>query len=387
MSTKVEAPAPLDPAKVGADTLETQLRLAPDVFAANAQYLPQYANLALQVAGMTTPGLQSIQTAANTQQRTADIADVRNLAGSALEAWRAANPELAGAQDQLARAINAGGAAGVPQVGRYQAGTPTLGPAARAAGSALMPGLEADAAANLGQVSPLQLKLQQQAMEQLGAELSPAELRNVQQSTRAAYASRGLYDSNSALAAEVMNTAQARRARQLENAAFAQSVDASGQAQLAGNRAYAGNVATLGNSLSATNAGADNQFALSRYGTEAGLGQFNAGLSAQIDQTNAQLGLQGRQQHIANLYNLVGQYASTAQDPYQLVLGRSGAPGAGLGLAQSAGPTMFDPFNSSITSIYAGNQANELAARTATANNKAALWAGGMNMVGNIFGG
>lgn len=400
--TVVEAPAPVDPAKVGADTLETQLRLAPDVFAANAQYLPQYVDLAMQVSGQALPGLLAQQQQANSAQRSADIADVRNLAPAALEAWRAANPDLVAAQGALADRIASTAAKGAPTVGRYSAAAPALGNASMVrASTAGTPGLynrlEASAAGALDTVSPLQLELQKQAMEQLGADLSPEQLAKVQQDTRSAYAARGLYDSNQAIGAEILNTDAARAARRSAAQQFAMGVDAAGQQQIAANRSYAGSVAGMGinqNQFNASqrqqanlsNQSATNQYGLARYGTEAGLNQFNAQMGLSADQINAQLGMQADQQAIANYFNLANQYAATAQDPYQLVLGRSGAPAAAAGLASSAGPTMFDPFNPAITSIYAGNTANQLAANTATANNAAAVTGGGLSALGSLGG-
>jgi hypothetical protein len=565
-STTVQAPAPVDPAQVGRDTLQTQLDLAPQVFAANQQYLPQYADLAQQVANSLQPGLLASQAGANTSQRTSDIADVRALAPSALEAWRAANPQLGQAQQSLSAAITAAGGA-APQVGRYTATAPTLDPAANAAlpgmaatqgaqaptmaptAQAALPGmaptaragvaglapaalasvpglgnaaqvqgqtaapsrllgtLETDAGAALGSISPIQLELQRQAMEQLGGDLTPAQIAKVQQDTRSAYAARGLYDSNQAIGAEILNTDAARAQRRTAAQQFAGQVDSAGQQQLAANRGYAGNVAGMGTQVSQFNAGqqqqaglanqgalnqfgltqygtqaqlaqgnqaainqqnltrfgaqnqaslsnaaaqnqagltqfttaadlaarnaaaqnqaglaqygtqadmaqrfadaqnqagltqfttgaginqanaaAQNQFALNRYATGAGLSQFNAGQNLQTDQLNAQLGLGAQQQNISNLFNLAQQYAANAQDPYQLVLGRSGAPAAAAGLAQQAGPTMFDPFNPAITQIYAGNQANQLAANTATANNNAAMGGGFMSALGSLGG-
>lgn len=499
-STTVQAAAPLDPAKVGADTLETQLRLAPQVFAANAQYLPQYADLAQQVAGSILPSVLNQQATANTSQRASDIADVQNLAPAALAAWQAANPQLGQAQGQLSSAINAAGSS-APQVGTYTATSPTLGAATQAAlpgmaptvnaraarlGPAAMaaaPGLgaaaqvqgqqaapsrllgtlENDAGAALGSISPLQLELQRQAMQQLGGDLTPAQIAKVQQDTRGAYAARGLYDSNQAIGAEILNTDAARAQRQAAAQQLAGQVDAAGQQQIAANRGYAGNVAGMGTQANQFNAGqlqqaglanqgAVNQFGLTQYGTQAGLNQANAasanqyglarfgaqntanltnagaanaanqnyfntaaglnqanaasanqyGLSqfgadqsnaqfnaqqrSYTDQLNAQLGLQGQQQNIANLFNLANQYAATSQDPYQLVLGRSGAANQAQALGQQAGPTMFDPFNSAITSIYAGNQANQQAANVATANNKATVMSGLFQGIGSILG-
>lgn len=346
-NTTVQAPAPVNPAQIGADTLRTQLDLAPQVFAANQQYLPQYADLAQQVASGLQPALLNQQATANTSQRTSDIGDVRTLAPAAVDAWRAANPQLVGAQDQLAGRI----AAGSPAIGDYRTGP------APTATSGLIPRLEGDAAGAMGSISPLQLQLQRQAMEQLGGDLSPAQIAQVQQDTRGAYAARGLYDSNQAIGAEILNTDAARAQRRAAAQQFAGQVDAAGQQQITANRNYATNVAGVG----------------------LGANQFNAQLGQQAGQFNAQLGLQqnqllqGRnQQDISNYFNLANQYASTSQDPYQLVLGRSGTPAAAAGLAAGAGPTMFNPFDPAITQIYAGNTANQLAASTASANNAGA---------------
>lgn len=401
-NTTVQAPAPVNPAQVGADTLRTQLELAPQVFAANAQYLPQYATLANQVASQMLPNLLSQQATANTSQRTSDIADVRALGGQALEAWRAANPELGQTMGALSQRIASSAGRTAPQIGNYQATAgnlenPATVNAATTARGGLFRQLEGDAGAALGQVTPMQIELQRQAMEQLGADLSPAQIAKVQQDTRAAYAARGLYDSNRAIGAEILNTDAARSQRRAAAQQFALSVDQVGQQQIAANRAYAGNVAGMGVQQDQFNAGqtqqaglanadAANRFGLTRYTTNAGLSQFNAGMSADRDRANAQFGLGADQQAISNYFNLANQYAATAQDPYQLVLGRSGAPAAAQGLAQTAGPTMFNPFDPSVTQIYAANQANEMAARTATANNRAGVAAGGLGALGSLGG-
>lgn len=163
---------------------------------------------------------------------------------------------------------------------------------------------------------------------------------------------------------------------------------------------------------SATNAGAANQFALQRYGTEADMSRTNAGAAnqfalsqfttdADLARSNATLDLQ---RQMANLdytrastndqygreFQLAGMLQGQAQDPFQMVLGRSGAVGQAQGAAgqaaytQGAGAKLFDPFNSSLMQIYGGNQANELAARTATANNKSSQSGAIMGTVGTV---
>lgn len=163
---------------------------------------------------------------------------------------------------------------------------------------------------------------------------------------------------------------------------------------------------------SATNAGAGNQFALARYGTEADLARTNAGAAntfalsqfqtdADLARSNSALELQrqfgnmefaraGQNDQFAREFQLAAMYQAQAQDPYQMVLGRSGAPA----MAQSAtgqgsyalhsGARLFDPWNSEYMNILAGNQANELAARTATANNRAGLAGGLLSGLGSI---
>jgi hypothetical protein len=107
--------------------------------------------------------------------------------------------------------------------------------------------------------------------------------------------------------------------------------------------------------------GADNQ-----------LGMFNAGQGQNAQQFNA-----GQQQ--LGFQNQLAYQQAVAQ-------GRAD-PMAALGFAQGQQNWgMFDPFNQSIMSMYAGNQANAAGAQMSAANNSAATNAGLMQMFGNLGG-
>lgn len=116
-STTVQAAPQRNYAQETQDTLATQIALAPELYASEAQYQPQYNQLQLQLAqqamfgvngqagllqqyGESAPQFQNIQQGLNTQQRTADIQDVANLAPAAQAAFKAANPELFAQMEQ-----------------------------------------------------------------------------------------------------------------------------------------------------------------------------------------------------------------------------------------------------------------------------------------------
>lgn len=148
----------------------------------------------------------------------------------------------------------------------------------RASGGPLLGRLQGDAMGNLGRVSGLQAQQQRIAQGLLtqGGNLSAQETRQVQQDTRGAFAARGLFDSNQAIGAEIMNTDAARRARLTQNLGIAQGVDASGQQQITNNRGYALGVQGQGQNLSQFNSAQGNQ-----------LGQYNSGLLTNTSQFNA----------------------------------------------------------------------------------------------------
>ena len=178
-----------------------------------------------------------------------------------------------------------------------------------AQGGPLGGALQMDAARNLGQVSGLQSQLQQQASSLLGAGggLTQGETMAAQQSARAAYADRGRLRGNAGIGAEILGTDQAQRARLMQNAQFAQGVDASGQQQLNQNRGYAQGVQAQNQGLSQFNAGQQNQLGQFNAGQRTGISQFNTGQANQIGASLAQFNAGQNQQN--SQFNATGMNA------------------------------------------------------------------------------
>jgi hypothetical protein len=160
----------------------------------------------------------------------------------------------------------------------------------RAAGGPLLARLQSDAMQSVGGVSALQQRQQEIAMGLLGGsggDLTAQDLRNVQQDTRGAFAARGLYDSNQAIGAEIMNSDAARRQRLVQNMGIASGVDASGQQQIGATRNFALGVQNQGQNLSQFNAGQGNQLGQFNAGQQNQMAQFNVGQSNAMGQFNA----------------------------------------------------------------------------------------------------
>lgn len=120
----VEAPAPRDYAKETAETLRAQLDLAPEKFAAEAKYAPQYQALQLDLLRSATPELLKlykeqiaptmgeVEATARSRSRAGDIADISALGPQARAAIKAASPEQAALADTLTAQAQSGLAAG-----------------------------------------------------------------------------------------------------------------------------------------------------------------------------------------------------------------------------------------------------------------------------------
>lgn len=110
----VDAPAPRNYAQETADTLRTQLELAPQKYAAEAQFAPKYQALQLDLLRQATPELLKmykeqiaptmgeVEAAARSRSRAGDIADIAQLGPQARAAIRGASPEQARIADILA---------------------------------------------------------------------------------------------------------------------------------------------------------------------------------------------------------------------------------------------------------------------------------------------
>ena len=109
----VEAPAPRNYAAETRDTLQAQLDLAPQKYAAEARYAPQYQALQLDLLKSATPELLrlykeqiaptmgEVEAAARSRSRAGDIADIQALGPQARAAIKAAAPEQAALADTL----------------------------------------------------------------------------------------------------------------------------------------------------------------------------------------------------------------------------------------------------------------------------------------------
>lgn len=353
-----------------------------------------------------------------------------------VQSLRSAN--LPGAVPAFAGAGNIGDVtnASAGRMGRTSTYGATNLTATGAANSALAPQLTADAA-NYAQKTPLQAQLEAQAAEGLanGGSLTASEQSKAQQDVRSAYAARGLNDSNGAIGAEILNTDAARTAKMNAARTFAANTDAAGNATLQANRnfatgmsdsllgnnefnanalntaaaqnASAANAAAAANAgakntsmltqygtnadTSKTNAGAANQFALTQYGTNADLSRSNSALSLQAQLANMDYTRANTNDQVSREMQLAGLQQSQAQDPFQMVLGRSGVPGqaqsaaSAAGYTQGAAPKLFDPFNSAITQIYAGNNANATASSIAAGNNQSQQNSAMMGTAGTLL--
>jgi len=188
-----------------------------------------------------------------------------------------------------------------------------------AQGGPLGGALQMDAARNLGQVSGLQGQLQNQAGALLatGGRLTQGETMDAQQAARSAYSDRGMGRSNAGIGAEILGTDQAQRARLMQNAQFAQGVDASGQQQLNQNRGYAQGVQAQNQGLSQFNAGQQNQMGQFNAGQRTGISQFNTGQANQIGANLAQFNAGQNQQNSqfnATGINAMNQDAASRAD-------------------------------------------------------------------------
>lgn len=271
MGTKIKAPPARDYGKETYDTLQTQINLAPDLYAAEEKFRGKYAQLDLDIAKQLAPDLLNLY---ETSQRRLGALDRETLA-----AQREA--DISAIEDYGTRAMQG-----------YRAAADAANPEQ----AALMAELNKQALSDL----------------QLGGQLSASEQRDLQQAARGAQAARGFgYGINDAAIeswAQMQGSDQKRRQRQ----GFAQSM--------------------------------------------AGLNQANS------------------------------------VDPFMAILGRPSSmtpamTGSFVGQAQGFNPgAMFSPESQYAADIYNQNYQGQLAARTATAKNRAAMIGAGIGAFGKMTG-
>lgn len=110
----VEAPPQRNYAQETSDTLRSQIELAPQKYAAEAEFAPKYQALNIDLLKKATPELLAIyreqiaptmgevEAASRAKSRAGDIADIARLGPQAREAIRGASPEQARIADILA---------------------------------------------------------------------------------------------------------------------------------------------------------------------------------------------------------------------------------------------------------------------------------------------
>ena len=268
MGTKIKAPKERNYGKETRDTLQAQVDLAGDLYAAESEYRPLYSQLDMDIAKKMTPQMMDLYESTQPRlaamdrqtqraQRESDISAIEEFGGRARDAIDAANPEQAALLSELNRQAQEGLSA--------------------------------------------------------GGQLSAFERREIQQSARAGQAARGLGYGMGDAAIESLAQLQGASARRQQRQGFAQS--------------------------------------------------------------------------------MVGLNKATSADPFMAILGRpsSVSPAmAGGAVGQAAGfnaGQMFSPESQYSADIYNQNYQGQLAARTASAKNRASMIGAGLGAAGSIWGG
>ena len=116
----VSAPAPRDYAQETRDTLRSQIDLAPEKYAAEAQFAPKYQALTIDMLKQATPELLQLyrdqispamseaEAASRSRARAGDIADIGTLGPQARAAIKAASPQQAALADSLTAQAQSG---------------------------------------------------------------------------------------------------------------------------------------------------------------------------------------------------------------------------------------------------------------------------------------
>jgi len=116
----VSAPTPRDYAQETRDTLRSQIDLAPEKYAAEAQFAPKYQALTIDMLKQATPELLKlykeqiaptmgeVEAISRSRSRAGDIADISTLGPQARAAIKAASPEQAALADKLTAQAQSG---------------------------------------------------------------------------------------------------------------------------------------------------------------------------------------------------------------------------------------------------------------------------------------
>lgn len=196
---------------------------------------------------------------------------------------------------------------------------------------------------------------------QQGGNLSESDLRNVQQSSRAGFAARGLDATNASVVDETMNTDAARRARLIQNLSTAQGIQNQGLAETTNQQNFGLNV------------NQQNLYAQSLQNTA-------------LNQS-AQLTEQQRQSRMNAMSDAARIQAMGNLDPYSAII--NGTNPNNLNSAMG----LYGQVNPSANALYGyGSDLNntnynaQAAANISGANNQAALYGAGIGALGRVGG-
>lgn len=368
-----DAPPPRNITKEMETTLRSEITLAPEQYAAEAEWSPKYAALGrknfeenlfgpggkggmLDIAQRAQVRIDQIASESNERMRSNDIADLKRLGPGAVEAIRNANPE----QKALIMKLNReamGLGSNDPYLKMLKGGPPfasrrdrpfagLLSGTANSFG-AMEGGLpmrqngglrDDDGGGAMGGYDPLVQEMRDQAQRELalGSGLDAATSREVQQNIRAAQAARGMGMGGGDMYQEAMGLGSAGEALRQQRRAFAGGVvTMSGQDKLARQLAYERNL-------------------------------------------QQSYGLQG---------NIAGINAASAVDPMLAILGRpSGSYQPALAQGGQYTGDRFDTMNPYAADLYNTNYNGEAAANIAGSNQRAAIAGSLIGAAGSIGG-
>jgi hypothetical protein len=330
------APTPVDPGQSALDFTRAMADpvLQGQILQSEQMYRPQYADLNLAdmntyMSGsatqkgfldLTDEATQRANTLASnqlSQQRAADIGDVEALGGQAGAAFMNANPAL---RAQMERAQGLSDSQNPIQIDQGGLGQNLYGQA-MGAQTANLQGLGA-----AGQ----QLDARAQQLAQSTGRLTPTELRQLEQSSRAGYASRGREMGAGSVAGEAFARYANERQNMQQDLGLAAQLNQGSQQEIGANRAY---------------------YLQDQGANRAFQGQvYNADLARQQANQAAQQNRTGQDRSYA--LALAQMQQGVASDPFMTILGRpSQSQQAGMASAQFAsglagqnmGPMLFDP--------------------------------------------
>lgn len=389
--TNIQAPATPNYGQSMREILQAQVDLAPQVYAREAEFQPQYAQLqaqqqaylgqqALQQAGQMYPQIADIEARYTAANRAAELEQLQKTLPQYQQAFAALTPgyqEAIGATGQLAQQ-SMQQALRAPQLTAYEQGVG--GPRLQSGLNRINQGIVNQYVGTMPGMADYAKYLEQSSRAELaaGRGLTPEEQRIADQTARSAFAARGTALGGQAVGAEILNRSQVANQRYQQRLANAQQAAGTIQSiyQPALAEATSRQQAGLQYGLNAqqqafqqalTRGQAEQQRMLAGTQIQAGQAQLGAGALGQLQAAQAPVLQAFYKQPI-----LQGQAGSAQQ--------------MGYNMGQAAGPQYFNPESQTgMGSIYgAYNAQMNLAGAQAQAN--AAKAAGKMSMIGSLGG-